>query len=141
MPASKKNRQTGVYSEKKKSGINKKMTENALHDREDFKEKKNERRVENGMKQMIRKNFVFYGRVQGVGFRYRAKYAASLTGVTGWVKNRWDDTVEMELQGTEEAIDRTLLMLEQGSFIRIERMDVFSVAVRMDESRFRAEDI
>lgn len=91
------------------------------------------------MKQIIRKNFVFYGRVQGVGFRYRAKYAASLTGVTGWVKNRWDDTVEMELQGTEEAIDRTLFLLDQGSFIRIEQTDVSFVDVRTDESRFRIE--
>lgn len=37
----------------------------------------------------IRKHFVFSGRVQGVGFRYRAAYAAKGIGITGWVKNNW----------------------------------------------------
>ena len=36
---------------------------------------------------IIRKEIHFEGRVQGVGFRYTAKYAASGCGVTGWVKN------------------------------------------------------
>lgn len=35
---------------------------------------------------IIRKHFFFKGRVQGVGFRYRAQNAASLYSVTGWVK-------------------------------------------------------
>lgn len=32
-----------------------------------------------------RRHLVFTGRVQGVGFRYRASYAARSLGVTGWV--------------------------------------------------------
>ena len=51
---------------------------------------------------IIRKHFFFKGRVQGVGFRYRAQNAASLYSVTGWVKNLYDGSVEMEAQGTEE---------------------------------------
>ena len=47
----------------------------------------------------IRRHYTFRGRVQGVGFRYRASYAASMYGVTGWVCNRYDDSVEMEAQG------------------------------------------
>ena len=52
----------------------------------------------------IRKHFYFSGRVQGVGFRYRSYYIAQSMGLTGWVRNLWDDRVEMELQGTREEI-------------------------------------
>lgn len=50
----------------------------------------------------IREHYVFFGRVQGVGFRYRAKYVANGLRITGWVRNDWDGTVEMEAQGTLE---------------------------------------
>lgn len=49
---------------------------------------------------MVRKHYRFTGRVQGVGFRYRAKHAASGMCVTGWVRNEGDGSVEMEVQGT-----------------------------------------
>ena len=47
------------------------------------------------MSEMIRKHILFYGRVQGVGFRYHATYKASLMGLTGWVRNLEDGSVEM----------------------------------------------
>ena len=46
---------------------------------------------------MIRKHIVFYGWVQGVGFRYRARHAADLYGCTGWVRNEYDSSVSMEI--------------------------------------------
>lgn len=73
--------------------------------------------------EIIRKHIRFTGRVQGVGFRYRASYAARSLGVTGWVKNREDGSVEMEAQGTQEHINRMLTMLNRDSYIRIERVD------------------
>ena len=45
---------------------------------------------------MIRKHIVFYGGVQGVGFRYRACHAADLYGCTGWLRNEYDGSVSME---------------------------------------------
>ena len=39
---------------------------------------------------VIRKHFYFEGRVQGVGFRYKAMYLASQLDLTGWVDNLWD---------------------------------------------------
>ena len=71
---------------------------------------------------IIRQHFFFYGHVQGVGFRYRAMHAAQSCGVTGYVRNRWDGSVEMEAEGTEEAIDRTIQMIERGRWIGIDRM-------------------
>ena len=53
----------------------------------------------------IREHYVFFGRVQGVGFRYRAKYVANGLRITGWVRNDWDGTVEMEAQGTLEQLN------------------------------------
>ena len=54
---------------------------------------------------MIRKRIVFHGWVQGVGFRYRARHAAEHLGATGWVRNEYDGSVTMEIQGTEMLIN------------------------------------
>ena len=86
---------------------------------------------------MIRKHIVFYGSVQGVGFRYRARHAADLYGCTGWVKNEWDGSVSMEIQGEEESIDRVILAIERGTFVRIENMAVKSIPVVEYEYGFR----
>ena len=87
---------------------------------------------------MIRKHIIFTGSVQGVGFRYRARHAAELYGCTGWVRNEYDGSVLMEIQGTEEQIERVILAVERGTFVRIENMDVKSVPVLADERGFHS---
>ena len=89
---------------------------------------------------LIRRRLRFTGLVQGVGFRYRAVHAVNLTGATGWVRNDWDGAVSMEIQGTEEQIDRVILMIERGSYIRIENLEVRDIPVEPEERRFRVED-
>lgn len=84
----------------------------------------------------IRQHMKISGCVQGVGFRYRARYVADGLGVTGWVRNEWDGTVELEAQGTEEQINQMLRLINQGSYIRIEDIDRKSVAVIEQESGF-----
>ncbi len=86
---------------------------------------------------MIRRHIVFTGWVQGVGFRWRARHAANLAGATGWVRNEYDGSVTMEIQGTQEQIDRVILALEQGRYIRIENMRVRTLPVDPDERSFR----
>ncbi|MBP3857438.1 MAG: acylphosphatase [Ruminiclostridium sp.] len=77
----------------------------------------------------IRKHIIFYGRVQGVGFRYRAYYAAASYGVSGWVRNLYDGSVEMEAEGTESGIDRVIAEIGSGSFVSIEDMKVKRIPV------------
>ncbi len=77
----------------------------------------------------IRRQIRFYGAVQGVGFRYRACCAADLVGATGWVSNEYDGSVLMEIQGTEQQIDSVILMIEKGTYVRIENMSVKTVPV------------
>lgn len=57
---------------------------------------------------------VVRGRVQGVGFRWFVRDAAEQHGVTGWVRNRADGTVEAELRGRADAVDAVLDRLRVG---------------------------
>ena len=88
---------------------------------------------------MIRKHITFYGLVQGVGFRYRARCAANLYGCTGWVRNEWDGSVTVEIQGTEENIDKVILAIERGSYVQIENIDSRTIPLMEGESGFRTE--
>ena len=88
------------------------------------------------MEELIRKHIVFYGYVQGVGFRYRARMAARETGCTGWVRNEYDGTVTMEIQGTERQIDMVIREIEEGTYIQIESMDVKQIPVVEYEAGF-----
>jgi acylphosphatase len=53
---------------------------------------------------MIARRLVVRGRVQGVGFRQAAAWAAEECGVAGWVRNRLDGTVEVFVQGEAGAV-------------------------------------
>ena len=88
---------------------------------------------------MARRHISFYGWVQGVGFRYRARHAAELYGCTGWVRNERDGSVTMEIQGTEDAIDKVILAIEAGRYVKIEDMDSRTIPLVADEYGFQTE--
>ena len=54
------------------------------------------------------------GRVQGVCFRANARDEARRIGVTGWVRNLSDGTVEVFVQGPEEKVNRLLVLVLSG---------------------------
>ena len=87
---------------------------------------------------LIRKHIVFYGAVQGVGFRWRARQAANLFGCSGGCRNEWDRTVVMEIQGTEAQIDQVILAIERGRYVEIRNMDVRNIPP-IEERGFRTE--
>lgn len=54
------------------------------------------------------------GRVQGVGFRYFVLEKAQSLGLRGWVRNRWDESVEILAQGPRDVLDRFLSLVQRG---------------------------
>ncbi len=84
----------------------------------------------------LRKRFRFYGEVQAVGFRFTAAAAAEEYGATGWVKNEADESVSMELQGSEKQLRRVLDALNQNDYIRINRTESEPLAVIPKERKF-----
>ena len=54
------------------------------------------------------------GHVQGVGFRYFVKETADNLKLMGWVRNRYDGSVEFTAEGTQEALVQLLQKIHQG---------------------------
>jgi acylphosphatase len=63
---------------------------------------------------MIARHLVVRGRVQGVGFRFHFREQALRHGVTGWVRNRQDGSVEAVIQGEQGAVDRVVGWSRRG---------------------------
>jgi acylphosphatase len=57
---------------------------------------------------------VIRGRVQGVGFRASCARQAVALGVTGWVRNEWDDSVEALFEGDAGAVDQMVAWCRTG---------------------------
>ncbi len=85
----------------------------------------------------MRRYYRFFGRVQGVGFRYRARQAADSLGVTGWVTNLYDGSVEMEAQGKEEELDRLVQMIQGSPYIDVTDLTVKDTREIPEERSFR----
>ncbi len=85
---------------------------------------------------IVRYRMIFYGRVQGVGFRYTMKLEASGLSITGWVHNHYDGSVIAELQGENKAIRMLIYRIQQGHYIRIDDIKVESVPADPRESVF-----
>lgn len=85
---------------------------------------------------MERKHIIFSGDVQGVGFRYRANYAAQGLGLTGYVRNLYNGKVEVEVQGEKDLINRFLEQIYSGRYIHIEDIEVEIVPIVEDERSF-----
>jgi acylphosphatase len=72
-----------------------------------------------------RVHLVIKGRVQGVFFRAATQREARRLGVTGWVKNRTDGSVEVLAEGDEDAVREFSLWANHGpSAARVDHVDV-----------------
>jgi acylphosphatase len=54
------------------------------------------------------------GRVQGVGFRYFVEETALALDLKGWVRNRWDGSVEVVAEGERQSLEKLLGALRRG---------------------------
>ncbi|MGC8837271.1 MAG: acylphosphatase [Anaerolineae bacterium] len=57
---------------------------------------------------------IVHGHVQGVNFRYYTRQRAQELGLSGYVRNRWDGTVEVVAEGPPQALARLLDFLHRG---------------------------
>ena len=87
--------------------------------------------------EVTRKHVIFTGRVQGVNFRKTSMKEATKLGLTGWVRNVEDGTVEMEVQGPEEVIDELYETMKTiAPYIVIDSIDETTIDIVDDETEF-----
>ena len=79
---------------------------------------------------MIAKRVIVSGRVQGVFFRDSTRRAAQTRGVSGWVRNRDDGTVEAHFEGDDDPVDAMVQWARSGP----SRAEVTGVDVRDAEA-------
>jgi acylphosphatase len=74
---------------------------------------------------VIRRRAVVYGLVQGVFFRDTVRRHALAAGVSGWIRNNQDGSVEAVFEGESEAVERLVELCRCGPRgARVDRVDV-----------------
>jgi len=63
---------------------------------------------------MTRAHLVVRGRVQGVSFRVRTRDRARSRGVSGWVRNLPDGSVEAVFEGSDDAVESLVEWCRRG---------------------------
>lgn len=87
-----------------------------------------------------RLHIVVEGRVQGVGFRYFTHQLGARMKLAGWVRNRGDGSVEVEVEGDAEKLDEFVLQLNRGpalSHVRNLRIDERAVTEQTTSFQIR----
>lgn len=67
------------------------------------------------MEKEVRAHAIIKGRVQGVFFRAETQQAAQRIGVCGWVRNKYDGTVEAVFEGSPQKVNQAIEWCWQGS--------------------------
>ncbi|MDQ1228858.1 acylphosphatase [Sphingomonas sp. SORGH_AS_0879] len=79
---------------------------------------------------MIGRHLRITGRVQGVGYRYWFIGRAKARGLTGWVRNRADGSVEAVVQGPEDEVARIVADAASGPpAARVDRVEAIEQPV------------
>jgi acylphosphatase len=86
------------------------------------------------------RRFIVRGRVQGVGFRWFVEREAHMLGISGWVRNNANGTVEVLAQGTSDQLSGLHSRLRQGPrAARVDSVEVSEVRPSASLSSFRIE--
>jgi acylphosphatase len=78
---------------------------------------------------MAARRLRIHGLVQGVGFRWAMARAAAGLGASGWVRNRYDGTVEALVSGDDDTVARLIAWARIGP----DGADVSRVEVELAE--------
>ena len=70
--------------------------------------------TQSGRQDAVRRRVVVSGQVQGVFFRDTCRREAARRGVTGWVRNCPDGTVEAVFEGPEDAVSAMVQWARTG---------------------------
>jgi acylphosphatase len=62
----------------------------------------------------IARHLIITGRVQGVGFRFYTERKARELGITGWVRNCRDGSVEAVIQGAPGSVEAMIAWARRG---------------------------
>jgi acylphosphatase len=85
-----------------------------------------------------RVHVIVVGDVQGIGFRMSCQRRAITLGVRGWVRNRWDGSVEALFEGEAAAVDALVEWCRHGSPAPyVERVEVKAEPLGLPEKGFR----
>jgi acylphosphatase len=86
------------------------------------------------------RRYVVSGRVQGVGFRWFVEHEARSLGLSGWVRNRSDGSVEVLASGSRSQLGALYDKLKQGPrAARVDDIAVEDAAPLKDLHTFRIE--
>jgi acylphosphatase len=86
------------------------------------------------------KRYVVRGRVQGVGFRWFVEREAHMLGITGWVRNNHDGSVEVLAQGTRDQLSGLHGRLREGPrAARVDKVEVSEATPTQGLTSFRIE--
>ena len=89
------------------------------------------------MARIIRYHVIARGRVQEVGCRFFVCMEARPLGITGYVENLYDGTVQMELQGDPVKLSILLDAIRKGNgYMRVDDLDITEIPVKPGEKQF-----
>lgn len=87
---------------------------------------------------LLRMRATVSGMVQGVGFRYFTVLAAHRLNVTGWVRNMRNGDVQVEAQGSQQALFDMYERLSEGPrWSRVDHVAVKNIPLEQGEREFR----
>ncbi len=79
-----------------------------------------------------------FGRVQGVGFRYYTRQRAESYGLSGWVRNKYDGSVQIEAQGRSSDLERFVAEIKRGPSVGyVDDVQVKQIPVNEEDVDFQ----
>lgn len=90
---------------------------------------------------MLNYHIVVTGRVQGVGFRWSTHELALQYGLVGQVKNKWDGSVTIDVQGPAKAVKMFVKEVQAGPnpYVKVTGMQIEPRATQSDWQDFKMQ--